>query len=79
MNFDSKENGGKKRIYCKTKVIKTVNPAEKNVFMGPNHKNIEIIMRIQVCSIRWMNFDSKENGGNKAFLAKLKYQNCVSR
>ena len=25
---------------------------------------MEIIMRIQVCPIRWISFDSKENGGN---------------
>ena len=27
-------------------------------------------MRIQVCIVRWMNFDSQENGGKKSFLPK---------
>ena len=33
-------------------------------------KRIEIIMRIQVRSIWWVNFDFEENGGNKSFSSK---------
>ena len=40
---------------------------EENMFMVPNHKKTEIIMRIHVCLIWWENFDSKENGKRKSF------------
>ena len=40
---------------------------------------MEIIMSIQDCLISWMNFDYKENGGNKAFLANMKHQYRVSQ
>ena len=40
----------------------------------PITKEIEIIMSIQVYLISWMNFDYKENGGKKAFLANPKHQ-----
>ena len=36
-------------------------------------KRIEIIKRIQVCLISWMNFNNKENGGKNAFLANPKH------
>ena len=42
-------------------------------------KRMEITMSIQVCLISWMNFDYKENGGNKAFPANPKHQNWVSQ
>ena len=40
---------------------------------------MEIIMGIKVCPVSQMNFDYKENGGNKAFLANLKHQYRVSQ
>ena len=36
-------------------------------------------MSIQVCLTSQMNFDQKENGGKKAFLANPKYQYHVSQ
>ena len=35
----------------------------------PITKRMEFIMSLQVCLISWMNFDYKENGEKKAFLA----------
>ena len=40
-------------------------PDDENVFTALIIKRIEIIMRIQVCPISQINFDSKENGGKK--------------
>ena len=40
---------------------------------------MEIIISIQVCLLSQMNFDYKENGGKKAFLANSKLQYCVSQ
>ena len=40
---------------------------------------MEIVMGIQVCLISFMNFDYKENGGKKAFLANPKHQYHVSQ
>ena len=40
---------------------------------------MEIILIIQVCLISQVNFDCKENGGKKAFLANPKDQYCVSQ
>ena len=42
-------------------------------------KGINIITRIQVYPIGWMNFDSKKNGGKKVVLAKPKHQYRVSQ
>ena len=36
-------------------------------------------MGIHISLISWMNFDYKENGGNKAFLANPKHQYHVSQ
>ena len=40
---------------------------------------MEIITRIQVCLISWMNINYKENGGRKAFLTNPKHQCCASQ
>ena len=45
----------------------------------PLTKRMEIVTSIQVCIIPWMNFNCKENGGKKAFLAKPKHQYHVSQ
>ena len=51
----------------------------ENKIAVPIAKEMEIIMSIQVCLISWMNFDYKENGGNKAFRANSKHQYHVSQ
>ena len=40
---------------------------------------MEIILSIQVCLISRINFDYKENGRKKAFLANMKHQYHVSQ
>ena len=40
---------------------------------------MKTIIRIQACVIWRTNFDSRENGGKKAFLSKLKHQYHVSQ
>ena len=42
-------------------------PNVENMIAMPLTKRVEIIMSIQVCLISLMNFDYKENGGNRAF------------
>ena len=42
-------------------------------------KRMEIIMSIHVCLISQINFDYKENGGKKGFLANPKHQYHVSQ
>ena len=55
-----------------------VYPNVENMIVMPITKRMEIIMSIQVCLISWMNFDYKENGGKKAFLANPKLEYHVS-
>ena len=62
MNIDSMENSGKKAFYAKTKHPYCVSQWGEYVYFLMM-KRIEIIIRIQVCVIWQMNFDSKENGG----------------
>ena len=50
-----------------------------NMIAKLKRKRMEIVIGIQVCLISWMNFDCKDNGGRKAFLAKLKHQYHVSQ
>ena len=59
--------------------INIVYPNEENMIVVPITKRMEIIMSVQVSLISWMNFDYKENGGKKAFLANPKYQYRVSQ
>ena len=51
----------------------------ENMIVVPITKRMEIIMGIQVCLISRINFDYKENGGKKAFLANPKHQYHVSQ
>ena len=71
-NFDSKVNGGKKSISCKTNAPKPCIQVRRTCLQFPIMKRMEILMRIQVCPILWTNFDSKENGGDKSFYCKTK-------
>ena len=45
----------------------------------PITKRKEIVMSIHVCLISWMNFNCRESGGKKAFLANPKHQYLVSQ
>ena len=40
---------------------------------------MEVIASIQVCIISWLNFDYKENGGQKVFLTHSEHQYHVSQ
>ena len=52
---------------------------EENVIIVPITNGMEVIIRIQVCLISWMNFDNKENGGKKSFSANPKHQYHASQ
>ena len=67
MNFDSNENYRKKKAFFWNQNIDMVYSNKENVFIVPMTKKMKIIMRILVCPIWGMNFDSKENGGRKRF------------
>ena len=54
-------------------------PNVENKIVVPITKGIEIIMSIQVCLNSQKNFDFKENGGMKAFLANPKPQYQISQ
>ena len=56
-----------------------MHPKVKNMIVVPNHKKVEIFIRIQICLISWMNFNYKESGGKKAFPYKLKHYYHVSK
>ena len=45
----------------------------------PITKRMDIITRIEVCLISWMNFCYKENGGKESFSCKSKHQYRVSQ
>ena len=45
---------------------------EENMIVEPTTKRMKIITSIQVRIISWINFDYKENGGQKIFLCKSK-------
>ena len=51
----------------------------ENMIVMPTTKRMEIVMSIQVRLISWINFNYKENGGKKAFLANPKHQYQVSQ
>ena len=69
MNFDSKENGGKKAFLANASV-KTVYPNEKTVLIVPNHQMNGDYCEYPCLSPLIMNIDSKENSWKKAFLMK---------
>ena len=50
--------------------ISIVYPNVENMIVVPIRKRMEITMSIDVCLISRINFDYKENGGKKSFLAK---------
>ena len=48
--FDSIEND-KKKLFLPNQCTNIMYPNENNVFIVPNHKRQEIIMRIHICPI----------------------------
>ena len=71
MNFDYKENGGKK-LFLQIQSLNIVYPNVENMIVVPMIKRMEIIMSIHICLIRWMNFGYKENARMKGFSCKSK-------
>ena len=77
MNFDLRENNGKKGFSCKFKASRSY-PNVENVIVVPITKRIEIIMSIQVSLISWMNFNYKESGEKNSFSCKSKVSiSCI--
>ena len=68
-----------RKLFLQIQSINIMYPNVENMIVMPITKRMEIIMSIQVCLISWMNFDYKENGGKKAFLANPKHQYHVSQ
>ena len=78
LNFDSKENGGKKSISPKIKALKLCIHSRKMCLQGPIIERMEIMTRIQVCPFWWINFDFKENDKQKSFSHKIKAsKSCI--
>ena len=61
-----------KKLFLQIRSINIMYPNVENMFVVSITKRMEIIMCAQVCLISWRNFDYKENGGKKAFLANAK-------
>ena len=78
MNFDYKDNGGKKSFSCQNQWINIVYLNVDDMIVVPKAKTMEIIMSIQVSIISWIAINYKENGGKKCFLANPKHQYHVS-
>ena len=48
MNFDYKENGGKKKLFLQIQSINIIHPKRENMILVPITKRMEIITSIQV-------------------------------
>ena len=66
-------------LFLQIQSINIMYPNVKNTIVVPTTKRMEIIIRIQVCLISWMNFDSMKNGRKKALLANPNNQYRVSQ
>ena len=51
----------------------------ENIIGVPITKRMQVFKSIQACPISWKNFDYKEYGGKRAFLANPKHQCHVSQ
>ena len=78
MNFDYKQNGGKKALFANPKLQYRVSQHGEH-YCHPNNKKIDIIRSIQVSLISQTKFDYKENEVKKAFLANPKHQCHISQ
>ena len=68
-----------RKLVLQIQSINIVYPIMENIISMPITKRMEMVMGIQVCLISRMNFDYKENGGNKAFPTDLKHQYRISQ
>ena len=77
MNFDYTKND-RKKAFLANPMINIMYPKVENMIVMPITKRTEINLSIQVCLISRMNFEDKENGGKKAFIANPRRQYSVS-
>ena len=77
MNFDYKENEGKKAFLANSKhQYRASQRGEHDC--GAHNKKMEITVGIKVYLISRMNFDYKENGAKKSFSCKSKAsRSCI--
>ena len=68
-----------RKLFLQIQSINIMYPNKENMIVVPITKRMEIVMSIQVCLISRMNFDSVENGVEKALLANPKHQYHVSQ
>ena len=77
MNIGFMENHGQKSFSCQTKALNHVSQRGEHGCSAQSQKEWRLLW--EVCLIWWINFDYKENGGEKAFLANPKHQYCASQ
>ena len=63
-----------RKLFLQIQSINTVYPNMGNMIVMPGTKRMKFVIGIQVCVFSGKNFDYKENGGKKAFLANPKHQ-----
>ena len=68
-----------RKLFLQIQCINIAYPNVGNMIALLITKRMEIIMGIKVCLISRMNFDYKENSGNKAFPASPKHQHHGSQ
>ena len=67
------------KLFVQIRSINIMYPNVENLIVVLIRKRMEIIMSIRVCLISRKNFDYKENGKKKAFLANPNYQYHMSQ
>ena len=68
-----------RKLFLQIQSINIMHPNKENMIVVPITKRMEIVISIQVYLNSQMNFDYKESGGKKAFLANPKHQYHVSQ
>ena len=78
MNFNYKENWGKKKLFLKIQGVNIMYPNGENTIVVPKAMKMDIITSIDVCPISRVNINYKENGEMKSFSCKSKASiSCV--
>ena len=67
------------KLFLQIQSINIVHGNVETMIVKAITKRMEIIKRIQVCLISWMNFDYEKNGGKKALHENPKHQYRVSQ
>ena len=67
-----------RKLFLQIQSINFMYPKVENIIVMPITTRMEIVKSIQVCLFSRKNFDYKENGREKAFLANPKQQYHVS-